>query len=168
MAQPTSQEVEKKAPRIGNIAAGFLLFAALIVDGAQFLLDLSVILSPLTIIVGFTAMIMFTAWFYLFHGVSFINGKQGLAKLGTLMGTAIITVIPFVNGVPEITAGVFLTILLSRIEDKHIDVSAVAAAALSAARKTPLAPAAFAGKILLGSGARPVQQSPEGAQEYPA
>lgn len=158
---------EKRPPRVGNIAAGFIIAIALVIDGLQFLLDFTVLLSPLTIFVGFVSVLFFNLWFLVFHRVSFTQGKYALAKMGAVMGTAVITVIPFLNGIPEITLGVLTTIILSRLEDAHLSIGSIAQTAARVAAGGPASKAQFFGKVIFGSGARPVEM-PEGAQEYPA
>jgi len=82
-------------------------------DGLQFLADLTVFLLPLSILATILAFI-FPIWFLL-HGA--YHGRSAGLKLLASFGSIGLELIPIVNALPLIAAGVFLNIALSRIDD---------------------------------------------------
>lgn len=109
------EEEEDKPRRITNTTAVLMLATAVLVDLIQFLLTLLggaglVLNTFVAIFAGFT----FWLWFK-FKGVGFINDPK---RFLTLMAESIGEVIPALNNLPIFVAGVAITIILVRIEDK--------------------------------------------------
>jgi len=102
------------APKIGNVTAGLMVGTALLIDGVQFLLSLTILLLPFSLFLTFIAFIGFGLWFSL-CGVSYMKGGGKKALTGA--AAAIIELIPVVNALPATTAGVVLIIAQTRIED---------------------------------------------------
>lgn len=102
--------------RIHTITAGLMIGVAVLADGIQFLLTLTVIGSIVAMFVSAFVWIVFLIWFAL-CGVSYFD--RGGATRGLIMLTSAITeLIPFINAVPAITLGVVALIIHSRIEDR--------------------------------------------------
>lgn len=129
---------EKKKHKIGNVTAIFMLLLAAIADGLQFLLTLSVLLIPLSLLLTFLCGVGFALWFLILGAYS---GKGAEKKILTSLISSVAELIPLINAVPAITAGVLINIALSRLDDAHIslakpDPKKMVAAARSARMQT--------------------------------
>ena len=104
------------ARKIGNVTAGLMVACALLVDGLQFLLTLtvvgSVVASILTPIIAF----MFWLWFALM-GVQYL-GRGGGKKALIALTAGIAELVPFINALPVTTVGVVGIIATERAEEK--------------------------------------------------
>jgi len=98
----------EKKQTIDNITAGLMIVAALLCDGLQALLTLSVVLLPLSILVTIMVIAML--------GVKYV-GHDGGKKLLTMLATTVAELVPVVNALPAVTAGVLGVIVQTRIED---------------------------------------------------
>lgn len=105
----------KEKSTIGNATAIFLIAVAVVVDGIQFLLTLTVLGSVLSTLVTFFASIMFFLVFFLL-GVKY-TGKGGGVKLASMLGASITELVPFLNAIPAWTAGVVAIIIQERIKE---------------------------------------------------
>ena len=103
--------------RISVLTLIFMLLISGTLEILQLLLDLSVVLSPLTILIGIIGMAILSGWFMALK-ISIMNGKYALLRLLTIGGSWAAAVVPFVNALPEMTTAVVLTFVTSRIEDK--------------------------------------------------
>lgn len=97
-----------------------MLLLALIADGLQFLLTLAVVLIPLSLLLTFLCGIGFALWFFMLGAYS---GKGAEKKVFTSLVSVVAEVIPVINAVPAITAGVLINIVLSRLDDAHISLA---------------------------------------------
>lgn len=104
--------------RIGNVVAGLMLATALTFDGLQFLLTLTVFGSIASPLITFVALCIFALWF-LIYGINYIGGRKAGVKLAATMGTVVAEMVPFINGLPAITAGVLGILYASRKEDEE-------------------------------------------------
>lgn len=111
---------EKKKHKIGNITAIFMLLLAAVADGLQFLLTLSVLLIPLSLLLTFLCGIGFALWFLILGAYS---GKGAEKKILTSLVSMVAEFIPVINAVPAITAGVLINVALSRLDDAHISLA---------------------------------------------
>lgn len=110
----------EKKHKIGNVTAIFMVLLALIADGLQFLLTLAVILIPLSLLLTFLCGIGFALWFFLLGAYS---GKGAEKKVLTSLVSVVAEIIPVINAIPAITAGVVINIALSRMDDAHISLA---------------------------------------------
>ena len=101
--------------RIGNVTAGAIIAIALIIDGVQFLLTLTVVGSIIAAAMTFLAGFGFWLWFSIL-GVKYI-GKDGSKKLLIGITSFITELVPIVDALPATTLGVVLIIIQTRIED---------------------------------------------------
>lgn len=101
--------------RIGNVTAGAIIGIALIIDGLQFLLTLTVVGSVIAAAMTFLAGFGFWLWFSIL-GVKYV-GKDGSKKLLIGITSLITELIPVVDALPATTLGVVLIIIQTRIED---------------------------------------------------
>lgn len=102
--------------RISTVVAGLMIGVALLIDGLQFLLTLTVIGSVVAMVLSAFAWITFVLWFAL-QGVSYFD--RGAAVRGLiLISSIIVELIPLINALPATTLGVAALILHSRIEDR--------------------------------------------------
>lgn len=101
--------------RISLVTATALLLVAAAFWGIQAFLDAFVVTSIVAALVGLIADVTFFLWF-MFLGVSY-KGKRGGLKLGSMIGAAIIEVIPFLDAIPALIAGVAIVIVQTRMED---------------------------------------------------
>ncbi len=101
--------------RIGNVTAGAIIAIALIIDGLQFLLTLTVVGSIIAAAMTFLAGFGFWLWFSIL-GVKYM-GKEGNKKLLISLTAFITELIPIVDALPATTLGVVLIIIQTRIED---------------------------------------------------
>lgn len=100
---------------VGTVTAGLMIAFALVFDGIQALLTISVFLLPFSLFVTFFSVIGFSIWFALL-GMNY-SGRFGAARLLTMIATAVAELAPVINALPAITAGVIGLIVLSRFED---------------------------------------------------
>lgn len=88
-----------------NLGVAFLLVAvALILDGIQFLLTLTVIGSIASPILTVFAWTLFFIWFAML-GVNYFD-KDGAVRLFTALASIVTEMIPVINALPAITLGV--------------------------------------------------------------
>jgi len=97
---------EKHKKRIGNLTFGLMVALAII-------LDIISIIPGANIIVDIVAALVFGLWFML-RGVGFVNPRR--FSVGII--AIIIELVPFLSILPGITAGVVITILSVRTEDR--------------------------------------------------
>jgi hypothetical protein len=100
--------------KVGNVTAGLMIASALLIDGIQGLLVISVLLLPLGWFLSILGLILFFIWFAL-CGVNYSAG--GGKKLLTMLATALVEFAPVINGLPATTAGVIGIIVQTRIEE---------------------------------------------------
>ncbi len=93
---------------------------ALLVDGVQALLTLSVFLLPLSVLATFFSITMFFLWFGIL-GVKY-TGNGGGKKLLIMLATTVAEIAPVINALPATTAGVIGVIVQTRIEDARASV----------------------------------------------
>ncbi len=100
------------APQISSIWATIMVGVALCFDIIVFLINLIPILGQVVgMIIGFIAYLIFWLWFTL-KGVSLMRPKRAAA-----MGTGfLISLIPILNMLPEITISVVITIASTRVK----------------------------------------------------
>lgn len=102
--------------RIHTIMAGLMIGLAVLADGIQFLLTLTVIGSIAAIFVSAFVWIVFLIWFAV-CGVSYFD--RGGAVRGLILISSVITeLVPLINALPATTLGVVALIIHSRIEDR--------------------------------------------------
>lgn len=106
--------MDESKPTISNVTAGIMIGIALIVDGIQFLLTLSVLLLPLTFLLSFLAAAGFGVWFFLLGAYS---GKGAEKRVLTSLVSAIAEFLPVINAIPAVTLGVVINIALSKVKD---------------------------------------------------
>lgn len=106
-------EKEKKHT-VGNVAAGFMIALALIVDAIQFFLTLTLLLMPLAIFLSILSTIIFFLWFLLLGAYS---GTGAWKRMCTSGMAAVIELVPFIGGLPAVTGGVVGIIVQTRIRD---------------------------------------------------
>ncbi len=117
--EPQTQSIEKSKIkyRVGFFIGGFLIALAFMFDIVE------AILSLFTAGVGgyikdFAEVIVFPFLFWICK-IPFWKGQKRSAKLVTAVATFIVSLIPFVSDViPELTVGVIVTIIYSRVEDR--------------------------------------------------
>lgn len=97
-----------------------MLLLAVIADACQFLLTLSVLLIPLSLLFTFLCGVGFALWFFLLGAYS---GKGAEKKALTSLVSVVAEIIPVINAVPAITAGVLINIALTRLDDAHISLA---------------------------------------------
>ncbi len=107
---------DQKKQRIGMFTAGIMLGIAFLFDLVQVPLTVTVILPTL---VGWFAVGFFWCWFKLLD-VEYFAGKRAGLKILALLGPAVMSAIPIVNDLPELTAGVLVTIVVVALEDKEL------------------------------------------------
>ncbi len=100
--------------KISNITAAFMIGLALLLDGFQFLLTLLVVTAPLSIFIAFLSICIFGVWFALCK-VNYFSGKGAGLKSFSVFGSTILELVPFLDGLPGITAGVIGVIVGSRM-----------------------------------------------------
>ncbi len=111
--QTTYTSTPQKTQRISAITATLLVWLALFFDGSQFLLNLVPILGNfLSMVFGFFAWLSFYVWLKT-KGVQF----SGIKKGGTLIGAAIIELVPVVNAIPAWTFAILILIAVTKAED---------------------------------------------------
>jgi hypothetical protein len=110
--------------RINSWTGGLLVGFALIIDLVQFLVSFLHVIpwagNAVAFVVGtflsFFAYISLGVWFALL-GINYFSGKRAALKVLTLLATFGIELIPLLNAIPAVTAGVVTMIIVSRIED---------------------------------------------------
>lgn len=103
-----------KKRTIGNITAGLMIATALLFDGIQALLTMSVFLLPFAYFFTFLGWIIFFLWFAIL-GVRYAG--DGGRKLLAAFASVIVELTPVISALPGITAGVIGIIVQTRIED---------------------------------------------------
>lgn len=101
--------------KISNLSATFIIGVAVLVDGIQFLLTLTVLGSLLSVLLTFFASVGFFL-FFLLLGVKY-TGKGGGVKLFSMLGASVAELIPFINAIPAWTAGVVAIIVQERMRE---------------------------------------------------
>lgn len=166
----------KQEYKISNVQIGLLVGTAVLIDGIQALLTLTVIGSVFAVFLSVFAAMSFFLWFASLHINYF--GKGAAIKMLASLGTLVAELIPIISGLPAITAGVVTLIVQSRIEDmqkgggavdakKLTSVARLARAAVS--RSNPLAAAALA-RTAKTTAPRPVSRpapTPHAAAQAP-
>ncbi len=99
---------------IGNVTAGLMIVLALIVDGVQILLTLTVLLIPLSLLLTFFSVVGFSIWFFLLGAY---KGKGAEKKVLTSLAASVVEIVPVLSAIPAATAGVVINIVLSRVDD---------------------------------------------------
>lgn len=96
-----------------------MIVVALLIDGIQFLLSLTVLLLPFSLFFTFLAAAGFGIWFAL-CGVKYTSG--GGKKLLTGLAATVTELVPVINAIPATSAGVIAIIVQTRIEDARASV----------------------------------------------
>lgn len=110
--------------RVGNLMGGALIALAFLFDLIQFLVSFlhvvpwvgNAIAFVVALFITCFAYITFGIWFALLR-VNYFTGKQAALKILTLIGTLGLELIPLIDTLPAITAGVITMVLVSRLED---------------------------------------------------
>lgn len=102
--------------RISTTTAFFMIVVAVLLDLIQFVFTLFVITSLLSELVTFFALCVFGVWFAIL-GVNYFSGKKVGLKLASVFTSAIVELVPLIDGLPAITAGVVGIIVSVRKED---------------------------------------------------
>ncbi len=125
---------QNKKVRVGNVSAGLLILVAVIMDGLQFLFSFfhmlpwigNAIAFVVTLVIGLVASGMFWLFFKMIDpSIEYFGGRQAAVKLVAAFGTIVAEVIPLINALPAITAGVITMIIALRIEDTIGDLERV-------------------------------------------
>jgi hypothetical protein len=103
-----------KKHTIGNVTAGLMIGTALLIDGAQFLLTLSVVLLPVSEFLAVAAAVMFFLWFLILGAYT---GKKSWQRMMTTGLAAVIELVPVIGALPAVTGGVVGVIVQTRITD---------------------------------------------------
>lgn len=104
--------------RISAIQEIFILATAIILDGAGFILMLTVLGETGTEVIGIAGEILFLVWFW-FLGADYLSGNAQ-SKLLTLLGNGVVEAVPFVNGVyPGFTVQAWRLISIMKKEDEE-------------------------------------------------
>ena len=94
-----------------------VLILTLLGDALGALLDMTLILSIVTTLMGW--LIQGIVWLYFFrHDVSFLAGQSG-KKLATYVASLIIETIPFINALPMLSISFVVISLLENTERRH-------------------------------------------------
>lgn len=94
-----------------------MIAVALILDGIQFLFTLFVITSLFSILVTVLAICIFGVWFAI-HRISYFSGRKTGTKVLSMLGSMFVELVPLVDGIPAITAGVIGIIVSTRMEER--------------------------------------------------
>ncbi len=130
--------------RVSGVVAGLMVAVAILSDGLQFLLTLTIIGSVVAMVLSALVWVSFALWFALL-GVSYFD--RGAAMRGLiLIGSVIVELVPLINALPATTLGVVALILHARAEDRKrmnlpqnaVGNRAILRKAASAARKSNL------------------------------
>ena len=119
MAEETPQK-----PRIGGFTAGLLITFALLCDVLQFLFSFFHVIPWIGNAVAFVVVLFITIvsyvvlglWFALLR-INYFTGKRAALKVLTMLATFSIELIPLLDSLPAMTAGVLTMVIVSRIED---------------------------------------------------
>jgi hypothetical protein len=131
------QGTSRSTPRIGTLAAIVCVLIALILDWLQFFFSLFHAFNALDVIpvvgpaIGVTgsaiaviiplAIALFAflgfGFYFFFCGINYFGGKQMALKTLGMFGSLAIELVPLLDDLPAITAGVLTVIIASRIED---------------------------------------------------
>lgn len=103
--------------KISNITAGFMIMLALLFDLLQFLLTIFVVTALLAELVTFFALCVYGVWFAIMRVNYFSGNKTGL-KAASAFGSAVLELVPVLDGLPGITMGVIGVIAGTRLEEK--------------------------------------------------
>ncbi|MEK7601881.1 MAG: hypothetical protein AAB472_00095 [Patescibacteria group bacterium] len=106
---------EQTRQRISGLSAILLVSLAGITDIIQFFADLTGFGAIVAMMLGATVEIGLLVWFRLL-GIQYFN-KNVLLKFGTILATSVITFIPFLDMLPELTLGTIVLIMITRYED---------------------------------------------------
>lgn len=104
----------EKQERIPPITGFLMLGLAIIFDGLQFILNLTVFLSILATAVALIGWGILWLWLKFRH-VTFSNNT---IRMATVMLSPLIELVPFINMLPALTFGTWITIWSVRREDK--------------------------------------------------
>lgn len=115
---------KREKARVGNLSAGFIVGLAIIFDLIQILVSFLHVIpfvgNAIAVVVAWfvavVALLIFGLWFW-WLGVNYFTGKRAGLKLLAVFGTFVIELVPLVDALPAITAGVVLVIIASRVED---------------------------------------------------
>ncbi|MGB4076340.1 MAG: hypothetical protein WBK28_01380, partial [Minisyncoccia bacterium] len=124
---------EKPKLRIGLFHAYMLVGVAALFDLAQFLISFlhmipfvgNGIAVALTWYIAVAAAALFGMVFMVFYKVDYFNGTQALAKMLSVGGSVAIELVPVIDALPAITAGVALVIIYTTLEDMQYSKEAV-------------------------------------------
>lgn len=104
----------EKQTRIPLVIAASMVVTALLFDLANGLINLIPFVGQVvSSIGGLLGMLTFWVWFQL-QGVNFVSARRAIA----LFGASLIELIPVLNVLPALTAGVITTIVLTNLEDR--------------------------------------------------
>lgn len=110
--------------RVGNIMGGALITLALLFDLLQFLVSFLHVIPWVGNAIAFVVALFITCFAYITFGiwfallrVDYFTGKKAAVKILTLIGTLGLELMPLIDALPAITAGVITMVLVSRIED---------------------------------------------------
>ena len=102
--------------RISTVSAGLMIGVAVLIDGIQFLLTLTVIGSLVSMLLSVFVWVAFLLWFAL-QGVSYFD--KGAATRGfILIFSVIVELVPMINALPATTLGVVALVIHTRMEDR--------------------------------------------------
>lgn len=99
---------------IGPVTSMAIVGVALVFDGLQFLLTLTVVGTVVAWYLSALAWIIFLLWFALL-GVSYF-GKGAAIRFLTVFASAVAELVPVVNALPALTLGVVALIIQHNIE----------------------------------------------------
>ncbi|HWU24579.1 MAG TPA: hypothetical protein VN086_02405 [Candidatus Paceibacterota bacterium] len=103
--------------RIGWVGGSMLVGFAVLGDLLQVLLSLSIVFAPASDLV--TLIVEgFIVFFFFIRGVNFFKGKKSFARIMSFLGETAIEAVPFLDGLPTLTAGTIYQIHSARAEDK--------------------------------------------------
>lgn len=102
---------------ISKPVAGIMVTAAVIIDCAQFAINLVPVLGQFFgLMLSFIGFVSFLVWFALL-GVNFFTGRKAGLKMMAGFGATIVELVPLVQALPALTMGVAVTIIASWLED---------------------------------------------------
>ena len=155
--------------KIDNLTAIFLIGCAVLVDGIQFLLTLTVLASLLSSLLTIVASIGFFLVFFLL-GVKY-TGKSGGVKLFSMLTASVVELVPFLGAIPAWTAGVVAVIIQERIKEAKEQGTAVDPRKLAAIARLARMKAARSNLMQAGRTARRAQElnrHPDGGSQEEA
>lgn len=117
-------EMRHAAVRIPTLVGIGMIIVAVVFDGLQFFLSFfhvvpwagSALATVANVFIAFLAYIIFGLWFASLN-VNFFGGKRAAVKLLAVFGTLVIEILPLIDALPAILAGVMTMIAATRIED---------------------------------------------------